>query len=380
MLNSDELIALTAKLHHLEDENFILKLKNRVFEDTITFQLKTMTWCQTLVKLLDDHDVPLVTALCSDDILNIPHKIIDEIKVSINEYEENLKNQRKTYFRESTYIPFKYTPTYPDLFSVNEKLQKLKKFVDEKIPKRISNYSKEFLDDLKIVLENHQIDVDLNEFTNSLEASKIIFYLLRDVFQRMPFSMHDFDIDKITRSTETLKIWVLDTFKEYTLTIFKEQSFAVQPMIYITPIIEHFLSIFYDQIKFKDTILELMKSKKFQVHAHSSKMDFNIFNKFSEKMYPHNIEYNNNHVKFEFDKNDVLNCLLFMNTAFSITDYKTHGDAFMKSSLLLDIFYPKFMKSLIEQLDNSDALKLTNIINPKSYLNSIGSLDSLKNV
>ena len=53
----NEIDLLKSKIRYLEDRNFILEVKNSVYEDLIKYQLRTMTWFQVLLKFLVDPEL-----------------------------------------------------------------------------------------------------------------------------------------------------------------------------------------------------------------------------------------------------------------------------------------------------------------------------------
>ena len=168
----------------------------------------------------------------------------------------------------------------------------------------------------------------------------------------------DFDVDKCTQSIASLKEWICKTFQEYRIKIFHNEIFAIDPQMYVTPIVEYFLNNFCDQIKFKNTIIDLMNHRGSHIRKFSSAYDFIVFNKFSDKMYTLNQNmYNannndkNNALSFNFDKMDILDMCVFVNMLFSVTDYASEGDELIENFYLKNIFLQKFLKCAIEQID-----------------------------
>ncbi len=366
---SREFELLKSKIRFLEDRNFILEVKNSVYEDVIKYQLKTMTWFQILLKFLVDHQVPLITALCSDDIISIPNKIISFMETSIVRYEKHLEVDRKGCLNFPPYQPFVYDRNVSSIFECSQSLTRLinmssNKIASEKIISK--DYSTMFISDIKEVFRRHNLKFDSDEFLQSVEASKIIFWLLRDVFSRIPFLMHDFEVDKIASSLESIKNWIFRIFREYTVNILDQQSFAIEPKIYIEPIIVCFLNSINDTFLFKDVIIELMNKKYFKIESHASLMERDVFNRFSylmfQKKVANNQLYDVPRVDFILDKSDIPSLLVFLNAIFSITDYQTEGDQIANNYLLQNLYLQKFLKSSIEQLGVN--IENTNFINP----------------
>ncbi len=367
----NEIDLLKSKIRYLEDRNFILEVKNSVYEDLIKYQLRTMTWFQVLLKFLVDHQIPLITALCSDDIISIPNKIIILIENSIDNYEKHLDEDRRLLFNFSPYKPFTYKRNVKDLFVINQKLIKLNHASNVIIASnKASIYSNLLINDLKELFKRHNMSFNSEEFLKSVEASKIIFWLLRDVCSRIPFMMHDFDIDKISVALESIKEWIFKTFKEYTVNIFEKQSFAIEPRIYIEPIVNSFLNSLNDTFLFKEAIIELMNKKRFVIEKHSSLMERDVFNKFSHLMFKKKIKQNRifdvPKIDFIFEKSDISSLLTFLNALFSLTDHKTEGEQLANNYLLQNLYLQKFLKSSVEQLGID--IENRNFINPINVL------------
>ena len=357
---------LTSQSRYLRDENFILKTKNSVFQDIIKYQLKTMTWFQILLKFLVDHKIPFITALCSGDIISIPNKIVSFIETSINAYEKHLEIERAS-LNFPAYRPFVYTRNVSSMFEFNQKLIQLNLYSSQKLlADRSKIYSIHFINDLRGLFKRHNMILEADEFLKSIEASKIIFWLLRDVFARIPFLMQDFDSDKIADSVESIKEWIFTTFREYTVNILEKQAFALEPRIYIEPIVVSFLNTLGDTFFFKDTIIELMNKKSYTLEKNSSLMDRDVFNKFSVLMFKKKIAQNKIYdvpkVDFIFEKNDIPSILVFLNAIFSITDYRTEGEQLANNYLLQNLYLQKFLKCSVEQLGIDVGNK--NFVNP----------------
>ena len=150
------------------------------------------------------------------------------------------------------------------------------------------------------------------------------------------------------------------------MNILEKQAFALEPRIYIEPIVVSFLNTLGDTFFFKDTIIELMNKKSYTLEKNSSLMDRDVFNKFSVLMFKKKIAQNKIYdvpkVDFIFEKNDIPSILVFLNAIFSITDYRSEGEQLANNYLLQNLYLQKFLKCSVEQLGIDVGNK--NFVNP----------------
>lgn len=355
-----EIKILKSKLRYLEDKNFILETKFRVYESIIKHLLLSLNLLQYLIFLVNDSKKEVEKIFeFYENYLDIPSKIISFLEQTIEEYDLHLLNNRK--FNDNDYSPYKFYNK-----SLNEFNNDIRKFKETFTLVAISVFNKNkypifFLKDLSYLLYKHNVNISVEEFVNSLESAKFLMKLLHSILSRFPTYFLNLDVKNLDKTFESIFRLVEQKFEDFCIVVFEDNKFVPNLDIYVNSILEVFINNLNDKILFKNTIIELMNHKSFSYEKNSSLIDQKVFNKFSHIMLPYNNNYDKPKLKFNIEYSDLVDFSNFLNICFSISDYETECESFVNNYLVENILLKKFLKCAIEQIGID---KDIDVINP----------------
>ncbi len=211
-------------------------------------------------------------------MISIPFKIVEFIKSNTLRYQEILnKTNRKITLDFSK-------PTF-DLFEMNSRLVELHEYMHIKA-KAISavhafgaQFPNEFVSDLNLLMSKHKIELNMNQFLHSIDASRLVFTLLRDVFIRIPYTVVEFEPKNIAKSVDTIKKWIAENFSRFTTRIWN-QAFYIEPIVYSRPVEEQFIKSCTYLVENFETMFNLLKVKRNEITVYSKHVDLVCFDKF----------------------------------------------------------------------------------------------------
>jgi hypothetical protein len=353
-----ELKLLKSKIRYLEDKNFIIETKLKVLE-SIT---KNSCLVIELLKLIFSLEYPYKIELFDffDNYLEIPNVISSLIFKQILDYENHLDNERKKFFKEFDYKPYKIEEkanTFHHHENIKQFKDKLKNIVINL--SFTKNYSSFFLDDLSVLIFKHNINFNVNEFVNLFEATKFIFRILSSIYLKFPILTN---FNGLNENFESLIQFVEEKFEMYSVTILERNKFVPDANIYLNSLVELFINNLNDKIVFKNTFIELMKEKSFYIEKYTSLIDQRVFNKFSQTMLSYNKVYDKPKLKFQIEEDDILDFSNYMNICFSIGNFDSECESFMNNYLIENILLRKFLKCAVEQIGVEK--KNIDVVNP----------------
>jgi hypothetical protein len=366
-LTSNDLLFAFKRIRELEDYNFILNQKLVVYEYVLKFFLSLNSWIQCLLSYLleDKTNVDFEFTL---DILSLPNKMIELMKSNQESYQKKLDfelNPRgiKLDSTDNDFI---------DLLQLNEKFIYLNSSLKQRGKRKTSSmFSNEFLDDIDQLLEKHKIDVDKNKLLHSIDATKLVFSLLQDVFIRLPITITDFDPAKIIQSIDSLKSWIQLNYFKYSVNIL-DQSFFLNPSVYTVPFRTSLISSSEYMVKYERVMRRLIAIKRNEINVYTNKIDLNCFDKFFE-FYKHRIDSLNlkdiGNGKLKFDNDLIDELLILTNTMLSLPNNKTAFDSIRQNYLVENWYLKRFLQVLLVS-SNCDLDMKSNVFNPIRLLQS----------
>lgn len=358
---------LFKRIRQLEDYNFVLNQKLVVYEHVLRFILSLNSWTQCLLAYLLNDNSKKNEYQYTNDILTIPNKMIHMMKLNNDSYQKKLDLEIET---RNIKLEFQDTNEI-DFLTLNEKMTFLNTIIS-KTKFQVSNqFSNDFLNDLDTLFDKHGIELDKNKFLHSVDATRLVFSLLYDVFRHMPISIEDFNPTNVTNSVENIKLWIKSNYSKYSSNIMG-QTFFINPSIYSMPFRASLISSSEFVIKFEHVMRKLITIKRNEISIYTKSVDLSCFDKFFD-FYKERIklmklkDVGNGKLKFD---NELLNELLVItNTILALPNNQTEFDSLRQNYLVENWLLKKFLNVLLVNTNCDVTLDSNEIFNPIRLLN-----------
>jgi hypothetical protein len=371
-IDNDIFLSMQTKIRKLEDENFILFQKCNVYEYLLKFLLNNQSWTYLMLSYLMDDNLNNETITNINKLLIIPSELLKFVELNTNAYEQKLRSR---YENNSFEFDKLRLETSFDLFKLNSELLLFYKSLPNKLAeekKKLTNmFTNEFLIDLDALFKKHSVDLNVEQFVKSIDASKFLFSLIRDVFVRLPYNITKFDSTTISNSLDSIKQWLRENFNNFTIKIWN-QSFLIEQSVYASPV-ERYMFKSIEDLKENYFVMKyLLDIKKTSITPYSQIVDLNCFDKFLSTL-----TYRGNKIlneKFGKKMNDdklqlMQELLMFTNLCLSLPSSSTEFDNLRQNYLIENWYLKKFLLSAINTTDCNDIKN--DVMNPLRLLANI---------
>lgn len=371
-----EIVNLCEKIRYLEDYNFILYQKCNAYEYILKYLLYANNWTHTLLSYIIDYKNASSKSnfIIADELMQIPYKLVNFVKENTFQYEKKLNLL-------NLYPKFNFIHTDPfNLINLNDQLILLNDYTKSKFREETDLndlFPEGFKHDLNLLLTKHGIDLDFKRFAKSLDASILLYSLIKDVFIHIPFTITEFNPDDIASSMANIKKWIRESFKKFTVRL-GENYFFVEPNVIIKPILENFFTSSMNLVNYKDTFLTLIKEKRNTVAVYSQDFDLKCFDNFINSLEKIFLDFPvQERLSTNSDQNLIyLELLYFINLCLSMpADGYLEFDYVRHNYFIENYFLKKFLISSL--LFNN--IEPTRVMHPIKILSGFKYMQNCKN-
>jgi len=234
-----------------------------------------------------------------------------------------------------------------------------------------AQFPNEFVSDLNLLMSKHKIELNMNQFLHSIDASRLVFTLLRDVFIRIPYTVVEFEPKNIAKSVDTIKKWIAENFSRFTTRIWN-QAFYIEPIVYSRPVEEQFIKSCTYLVENFETMFNLLKVKRNEITVYSKHVDLVCFDKFMSILNEKRDLFSGVSIEsatFENDLKIVQELLLFTNLCLS-TNSSTEFDSIKHNYLVENWFLKKYLNVCLISLGlcKKNLIGDVNVFNPLRLL------------
>ena len=350
----DENFKLKKIIRKLEDQNFILKIKCATYEPLIKFLLSTNVWCDTLLSFIINDETLNKDALIAKEVIKYPSLVVSYIAEEINNYENKLETNKSKIYKVNK-------PEF-DLKELSKKIIYIHDFAAKDLKKyKKPTFSENFAIEFDSLLKKHHIDLNLENFLKSIDASKFIFSLIKEVCIRLPFKIENFNYD--LNSLENIKKYMHDQFSKFTVKILNDEYFYLEPNIIQNAIENEYTNETIEILKNADLYENLFKIKRDQLVFHSNYLDVELFDKFL-KSFKDKTKLIDNELSFSKKNDLVRESILLANACLSIPNSNTSFDYWGRDPRKENWFLKLIVKHLVFSNYCSPELRESDVFDP----------------